>query len=434
MRLGGRLEAAIAVISEVETRGRPISEALKDWGASHRFAGSGDRAAIGNLVYDVFRKRRSLAWRMDDESPAALAHAALFTDWGHTAESLKAELDGDRFAPPALPQERLEAFEARRPAEAPDAVRADLPDWLAGVFEEAFDDEWIAEGEAFAHRPPLDLRVNRLKATREKVLKALSREKPAITRIARDGLRIRPGRGPSRLPNVQAEEGYKKGWFEIQDEGSQIAAELVYGRAGDQVLDYCAGAGGKTLALSAAMGNKGQIHAFDADKQRLSAIYDRISRAGCRNVQVHAPKGEDGVEALLPLVGRMDRVLVDAPCTGSGTWRRHPEAKWKLTAEAVEKRAEEQAAALEEASLYVKPGGYLVYVTCSVLPAENENRLLAFAEENPDYEIVSVGEVWQELYGFDKPQPWSADLNSVTLTPASTDTDGFFVGVLWRAQ
>lgn len=434
MRLGGRIDAAIAVILEVEERKRPISQALKDWGVSHRFAGAGDRAAIGNLVYDVFRKRRSLAWRMDDESAATLAFAAVYDGWNFTPERLKQELEGDKFAPALLDDQRIEAFSTRNLIEAPAAVQADLPDWIAEIFEENYDAEWISEGKAFATRPPLDIRVNTLKASVEKVQKALSRHKPTKTKITACGLRIPAGRGAMRLPNIQAEEGYQKGWFEIQDEGSQIAADLVFGRDGDQVLDYCAGAGGKTLALSAAMKNKGQIHAFDADKQRLAPIYDRLKRAGGRNVQVHSPAGEGGVEKLKPLIGRMDRVLVDAPCTGSGTWRRHPEAKWKLTAEAVKKRSEEQAAVLEEAALYVRPGGYLIYVTCSVLNAENEAQILSFAEINPEFELVSTGEVWQDLYGFDKPQPWSADLNSITLTPASTNTDGFFIGVLWRVQ
>lgn len=434
MRLGGRMDAAIAVVNEVENRKRPISDTLRDWGNSHRFAGSGDRAAIGNLVYDVFRRRRSLAWRMDDDEASSLVHAVLLGEWGYTPSSLSEALDGDKFAPPPLAPHHLDAFSSRQIVEAPGAVQADLPDWLAQNFEETFDEEWILEGQAFSSRPPLDLRVNTLKASREKVKKALARYGATETGITFNGLRIKPGKGPDRLPNVQAEEGYRKGWFEIQDEGSQIAADLVYARAGDQVLDYCAGAGGKTLLLSAGMQNKGQIHAFDADKQRLAPIYDRINRAGCRNVQVHAPDGSNHPPAMTALLGRMDRVLVDAPCTGTGTWRRHPESKWKLTSEALKKRLEEQEAVLEEAAIYVRPGGYLIYVTCSVLTDENESQLLAFAEKNPDYELVSVGEVWQDLYGFDKRHPWSADLNSVTLTPASTNTDGFFIGVLWRAE
>ncbi|MEP3233228.1 MAG: RsmB/NOP family class I SAM-dependent RNA methyltransferase [Hyphomicrobiales bacterium] len=434
MRLGGRIEAAIAVIEEVENNKRPISEALRDWGNAHRFAGSGDRAAIGNLVYDVFRKRRSLAWRMDDESASSLVHAALFDGWDLTPESLAETLKDDKFAPPPISEERIAAFKSRDIKDAPEAVQADLPDWLAEIFEETYEEEWIKEGQAFTKRPSLDVRVNTLKATSEKVANALSKTNAKPTNIARNGLRIEPGRGAKRLPNIQAEEGYKKGWFEIQDEGSQIASDLIYGRAGDQVLDFCAGAGGKTLALSMIMENKGQIHAFDANKQRLAPIYDRINRAGCRNVQVHAPEGEGGVDGLTSLVGRMDRVLVDAPCTGTGTWRRHPESKWKLRPEAVERRVEEQEAVLEEAAQYVKLGGFLVYVTCSILPQENELQLLKFAETNPEFEIVSVGEVWQDLFGFEKPQPWSADLNSITLTPAATNTDGFFIGVLCRAD
>ncbi len=428
MRLGGRLEAAISVIQEIERTKRPISETLKDWGNSHRFAGSGDRAAIGNLVYDVFRKRRSLAWRIDDETPSSLAHAALFNDWGYTPKTLQEVLKEDKFAPPALSDHCIQSYQNRLLKDAPEAVQADLPDWISEIFSKNFEEDWIKEGQAFTKRPPLDIRVNTLKATIEKVEKALSRNRPKKSAIALNGLRIAAGEGPKRIPNLQAEEGYKKGWFEIQDEGSQIAAELVFAKPGEQVLDFCAGAGGKTLALSAIMGNKGQIHAYDADKQRLSAIYDRLNRAGCRNVQVHNPDGE----SLNSLLGRMDRVLVDAPCTGTGTWRRHPEAKWKLTPEAVGKRMQEQEDALQEAATFVRPGGYLIYVTCSILPHENENQLVKFAETNPDFEIVSVGEVWQDLYGFDKAQPWSSDLSSITLTPSATKTDGFYIGVLWR--
>ena len=241
MRLGGRIEAAIAVIEEVENRKRPISEALRDWGNAHRFAGSGDRAAIGNLVYDVFRKRRSLAWRMDDESASSLVHAALFDGWDLTPESLAETLKDDKFAPPPISEERIAAFKSRDIKDAPEAVQADLPDWLAEIFEEAYEEEWIKEGKAFTRRPPLDVRVNTLKATSEKVANALSKTNAKPTNIARNGLRIEPGRGAKRLPNIQAEEGYKKGWFEIQDEGSQIASDLIYGRAGDQVLDFCAG-------------------------------------------------------------------------------------------------------------------------------------------------------------------------------------------------
>ena len=434
MRLGGQISAAIEVIAEVEGRGRLIAQALKDWGNSHRFAGSADRAAIGNLVYDVFRKKRSLSWFAGSDDPRKLVFALLLRDWKMDAARLNETLSGDKFAPELLSDDEIDELLSKNLTEAPLVVQADLPDWLEQAFENAFDEEWVNEGRGLSERPALDMRVNTLKASREKVEKALSRLKPIKTPIALNGLRIKAGNGTRRLPNVQAEEGYQKGWFEIQDEGSQIAAELVFAQPGEQVLDYCAGAGGKTLALSAGMENKGQIHAFDVDRNRLAPIYERIKRAGCRNVQVHSPGEEDVAQALRPLIGRMSRVVVDAPCSGSGTWRRHPEAKWKLTQDALDQRVEEQNGVLEEASLYVKPGGYLIYITCSILSIENEERLFQFAESNPEYEIVSLGEVWQDIYGFEKPKPWSIDFNSITLTPASTGTDGFFAGVLWRAE
>lgn len=259
------------------------------------------------------------------------------------------------------------------------------------------------------------------------MLKALSKNGAKPTAIARHGISIPASSGPARRPNVQAEAAFQKGWFEVQDQGSQIVSELVYARPGEQVLDFCAGAGGKTLALAADMANRGQIHAYDADKNRLKPIYERLKRAGVRNAQVHAP-GSD----LTSLAGKMDRVVIDAPCTGSGTWRRHPHTKWKLTAEMLEERIREQEEVLSEAAPFVRPGGYLVYITCSILPEENENQIASFLDDSPQFELLSAGEVWQDIYGFEKAQPWSADMKSITLTPAATGTDGFFFAVMTR--
>ena len=217
-----------------------------------------------------------------------------------------------------------------------------------------------------------------MKAGRDKVAKALAKAgaKPSV--IARQGLRIRAGDGAYRQPNVQAEPAFQKGWFEVQDEGSQIVADLVFARPGEQVLDFCAGAGGKTLAMAATMENKGQIHAYDTNKNRLKPIFERTKRAGIRNAQVHGPDDD-----LSDLTGKMDRVVVDAPCTGTGTWRRHPHAKWKLTRETLEARLTEQEEALSQAAPFVKPGGFLIYITCSILPEENENQIVSFLEDNP---------------------------------------------------
>lgn len=421
MRLGGRLAGAIEVLADIEARKRPVADALKDWGLAHRFAGSGDRAAIGNIVYDALRMRLSHAWLMDDDSPAALGYAVMLRQWGETAETLAAELDGDRFAPEPLKPEWLSAFSSRSLDDAPAHVQGDIPEWVQPSLEASFGADWLREAKALAERPTLDLRVNTLKAGRDKVLKALERSSPQAARIARQGIRIPAGEGPSRLPNVTAELSFQKGWFEVQDEGSQIVADLADPHDGEQILDYCAGGGGKTLAMSAAMHNKGQVHAYDADRKRLAPIIERLKRAGTRNVQVH-----DSRNGLQGLAGRCDRVLVDAPCTGTGTWRRRPDTKWRLTAKNLDERISQQQEALEQAAEFVRPGGSLLYITCSILPEENERQAQRFCEVHPDYRIVPALDTWKAHFGDAVPKPRSADGKTVTLTPASTDTDGFF--------
>ncbi|AJD39692.1 tRNA and rRNA cytosine-C5-methylase (Sun) protein [Rhizobium gallicum bv. gallicum R602sp] len=421
MRLGGRLEGAISVLADIDQRKRPVADALKDWGLAHRFAGSGDRAAIGNIVYDALRMRLSHGFLMDDDSPLAIAYAVMFRQWGFTPEALAAELSDDRFAPPSLPDAALTAFQSRALSSAPVHVQGDIPEWVQPSFETAFGDSWLAEAQALASRPTLDLRANILKASREKAVKALERAGAHEAKIARYGIRIAAGEGASRLPNVTAELAFQKGWFEVQDEGSQIVADLVLPKDGEQVLDYCAGGGGKTLAMAPAMHNKGQIHAYDADRKRLAPIIERLKRAGTRNVQVH-----DDAKALSSLRARCDKVLVDAPCTGTGTWRRRPDTKWRLTAKNLDERTSQQQDALKQASAFVRPGGELIYVTCSVLPQENEQQVRRFAAENPAFSIESALTAWDELFGKNAPRPRSSDGETVTLTPASTDTDGFF--------
>ncbi|PZM12240.1 RsmB/NOP family class I SAM-dependent RNA methyltransferase [Rhizobium tubonense] len=421
MRLGGRLQGAIEILADIEARKRPVADALKDWGLAHRFAGSGDRAAIGNIVYDALRMRLSHAYLMDDDGPSSLAHAVLFRQWGITPDMLAAELEGDRFAPEPPRAEALAAFADRSLSDAPGYVQGDIPEWVEPSFVEVFGDQWLSEAKALAERPTLDLRANSLKSSRDKALKALDRVGAQAAKIARQGIRIAAGEGASRLPNVTAELSFQKGWFEVQDEGSQIVADLVMPLEGDQVLDYCAGGGGKTLAMAAAMNNKGQVHAYDSDRKRLAPIIERLKRAGTRNVQVHDDKA-----GLLALRGRFDKVLVDAPCTGTGTWRRRPDTKWRLNQKNLDERISQQQEALAQAAEFVRPGGMLLYVTCSVLPEENEAQVTRFAASNPEFEIVDALESWSTLFGADTPRPRSSDGKTITLTPASTDTDGFF--------
>lgn len=418
MRLGGRLSAAMEIIQDIDTRHRPAADAMRDWGLSHRFAGSGDRAAIGNFVYDALRRRRSAAWLFDSDIPRALVLGAYFLETGAAPQALAADLEGDHFAPEPMSDAELQMVGERLAQDMPDTEQANLPSWCEESLKLAFGEAWVREGAALAARPPLDMRVNTLKAHREKVLKALSQTGATASPLAPHGVRIAPIEANGRHPNVQAEPAYRKGWFEVQDEGSQIVAELAGAAAGQQVLDFCAGAGGKTLALSARMENKGQVFAFDADKQRLAPIFDRLKRAGSRNVQVVSR-----LEGLEQQRGQMDLVLVDAPCTGSGTWRRRPDAKWRLTRQQLEARMAEQAAILDDAATFVRPGGRLVYITCSVFREENQNQAEAFINRNPAFRRQDHIALWQQCFEAEMPAHLHQD--GLVLTPASTGTDGF---------
>ncbi|RAZ72457.1 RsmB/NOP family class I SAM-dependent RNA methyltransferase [Mesorhizobium atlanticum] len=428
MRLGGRLAAAIEVLEDIGRRHRPVADALRDWGLSHRFAGGGDRAAIGNIVYDALRRRRSAGWLFDEDTPRAIGFGALLLEWGQTAQSLNEALDGDKFAPPLLNAAELKVAAERRLADAPEAVRADVPDWCAPLLEQAYGDAWIEEGAALAQRPPLDLRVNTLQADRAKVLAELQGTGAASAAIAPNGIRIPPIDGDGRHPNVQAEPAFQKGWFEVQDEGSQLAAALAGAEPGMQVLDYCAGAGGKTLALSAEMDNRGQLFAHDAEKVRLAPIFERIRRSHNRNIQVVSKPAE-----LAPLTNHMDLVLIDAPCTGSGTWRRRPDAKWRLTERQLDARKGEQQAILDTAQAFVKPGGLLVYITCSVFDAENGEQVAAFRERHEGFAPVDHRQLWNSRFPGHEGAARIAGNGGISLSPALSGTDGFYFHALRRA-
>lgn len=433
MRAGGRIGAAIEIIEAIDTQHRPASVALADWGRAHRFAGSGDRSAIGTLVYDALRRRRSLAAQMGGDTPRAVVLAAAGRALGLTPEAVAAAVDGTQHAPDALSEDerrRLSLPPTERLASIAPADAADLPEWLMPSLTRAFGaDRVVAEGQALAERAPVDLRVNTLKADRDKVLKALSRCGAEATPLSPLGVRIpAPGAG-ERTPNVEAETAHGKGWFEVQDEGSQIAAALSGAAARQQVLDLCAGAGGKTLALAAAMHNTGQVYAYDADRQQLRPIFERLKRAGARNVQVLDGGDRDALQAL---GARFDVVLVDAPCTGSGTWRRRPDSKWRLKPEALSDRLADQRAVLADAASLVKPSGRLCYVTCSLLPEENGDQVEAFLASHPEFAREPIEDAWRRALPGEPPRSADGDERHLLLTPASHGTDGFFIAPLVR--
>ena len=431
MTPGARASAAIEVLENIEARKRPAAEALKDWGLGHRFAGSSDRAAIGNLVFDALRTRASAAYAMGEDSPRALVLRTLAASWHMSPEAVSAIIDGTRHAPPPLTDAERDSLERDLPDDAPPPIKGDYPDWLGPEFARAFGDRAAEEGAALARRAPVDLRVNTLKANRDKVLKALHRFEAQPTPLSPLGVRILQGPGPAKSPHVEAEPGHGKGWYEVQDEGSQLATLLAGARPRAQVIDLCAGAGGKTLALAAAMENTGQLYAYDSDRMRLRPIFERLKRAGVRNVQV-LPAGDR--EALAKLDGKMDLVLIDAPCTGSGVWRRRPDAKWRLGPQMLEARRAEQVAVLDEGAPLVKPGGRLAYVTCSVLPSENRDQVDGFLTRHPKFKLLPWSGLWEAALPGVPPIP-SADGSAETLqmTPLSHGTDGFFIGVVEQA-
>jgi 16S rRNA (cytosine967-C5)-methyltransferase len=426
MRLGGRLQATIEILQSIENHHRPVASALKDWGSSHRFAGSGDRSAIGNIVYDALRMKLSHAYMMDDDSPFAVAHAVLFRQWGDTPAELLEQFDGDKFAPEIISDAALATFAAQDITKAEEHVQADIPEWLVAEFKLAFGDQWLDEAVAMTARAPVDLRTNTLKVSRDKALDALSRTGAEATELAPFGMRVAPSVGAQRSPNVVSDIPFAKGWFEVQDEGSQLASAMTLVKDTDQVLDYCAGGGGKTLALSAAMVNTGQIHAYDSDTRRMAPMIERLRRAGTRNVQLC-----ETPEMLDQLIEHCDNVLVDAPCSGTGTWRRRPDTKWRLSERSLDQRIEQQKEVIEGGSQYVKKGGCLTYVTCSVLPQENDQIVSAFLSENPEFSLVDLSNDWCRITG-QETAPKSHEDFGLLCSPKRTETDGFYISRLKR--
>lgn len=433
MTPAARISGAIEVLGDIETRRRPVVEALKDWGLSNRFAGSGDRAAIAGLVHDTLRRRRSARWMMEAETARATLLGMLKVQRGLGEDSIASLFSGERFAPEPISHAERAALTHRRLEEAPEDVRADVPEWLWPEFRDSFADQAVVEGWALSERAPLDLRANALKGGREAVLAELGGVAAHPTPIAPLGVRV-PLTPDGRPVSVQSDPLFLKGGFEIQDEGSQIASLLAGAQPGEQVLDLCAGGGGKTLAMAAQMGNRGQIFATDSDRRRLAPIHERLQRAGVRNAQVRTPAlgGPRGSLPVEDLAGHMDLVLVDAPCTGSGTWRRNPDAKWRLRPNSRADRLADQVRVLDLAAAAVKPGGRLAYITCSVLVAEDDEQVEGFLNRQAGFERVAPEAMAESAGLADLSRHRSPRGYGLLLSPHRTGTDGFFIATLRR--
>ena len=431
MTPAARLSAAIELIGTIDTQRIPAAKALKEWGTAHRYAGSGDRAALSGLIWDVLRRRASSAWIMDDDTPRARLLGMLKLERGLDVDATAALCDGGRFAPEPLSERERAALASRSLKDAPAHIAGDYPEWLDGYLAQVFGDDRVAEATAMASRAPLDLRVNTLKARRERALASLAHRGAHPTPWSPVGLRIELG-ADARNPGVHAEEVFIKGAVEVQDEGSQLAALLSAAKPREQVIDLCAGAGGKTLALAAMMQGKGRLIATDHDKRQLAPIHERLSRAGVHNADVRTPKGE--ADTLGDIRASADLVLIDAPCTGTGTWRRNPDAKWRMRPGALEMRLKDQEAVLDRASALAKPGGRIAYITCSVLPPENGEQVRAFVARHPDFGVVPPSQIVTALW--DRAEDFAAATlqspEGLLMTPRRTGTDGFFVSVLKR--
>ena len=385
-------------------RARPADAVANDFFRARRFIGSGDRRDISERVWRVLRSRRRLGWWLGDHATSRLLVAASLLLEGVRYAAVAEAFSGGRFAPAQLSRSeqamlrRLEGHALEHPS-MPSAMRLEVPDWL-------FSRIGQAELRALQEPAPLDLRVNLLKATREEARAALAAEglEAAPTPLSPWGLRIEGRRQVTTGP------AFRAGLVEIQDEGSQLVAALVDARPGTRVADLCAGAGGKTLALAMTMQNRGQLVACDISAARLDGAVRRIRRAGVHNAERHLL--EPGDKWIKRRAKSFDRVLVDAPCTGTGTWRRNPDARLRLAEADLAELLPKQVLLLDQAASLVRTGGRLVYATCSLLAEENEDQVTAFLSRHSDF---AQGDV-------------------LVLTPARNGTDGFFAAILERRQ
>jgi 16S rRNA (cytosine967-C5)-methyltransferase len=424
MRLSGRLQAAIEVLDEVLNRKNPASEALRDWGKAHRFAGSTDRHAIGTLVYDGLRTRNSSAAQGGGGTARAICLGVLRNQWGHSVDEIAVLCQGEHGPGALTAAERVSLSAALQ--NLPPHVAGDFPEWMMPLFSNVFGDNAALELAALAKRAPIDLRVNSLKATHAEVLKKLARFGAVQGPLSPLAIRIAaPGQDQKHV-SVEAEPAHGMGLFEVQDAASQVAALLSGASPGETIADVCAGAGGKTLAIAAMMQNKGKIVAHDQDRRRLRPIFERLMRAGVTCVDVLA------AETGIPAGQLFDRVIIDAPCTGTGAWRRKPDAKWKLTRKTLDQRTSDQREVLKSSAVMVRPGGHLIYITCSILPEENSEQVKAFLAANREYKIIPYAEQWSKTIGGEEPRSADGSKDTLLLTPRQHDVDGFFVAVMQK--
>jgi 16S rRNA (cytosine967-C5)-methyltransferase len=421
-----RAAAAIELLGHIAAGADPADTIIAEYFRRRRYAGSGDRRAVRELVYDVLRDLGLRRWQVeeaggDGDDNRAWMIAQIAAD---APDDLARIFSGGQFGPAPLSEdetamvERLQGLDAA----APRWAQLNCPEWLLEKFDRAFPQSADAEVGALNTLAPVNLRVNSLRASREKVQEFLAAEGHAVepTPLSPVGLRAEKW---LPLANTKA---FKDGLVEVQDESSQLLAFAVNARPGERVADLCAGAGGKTLALAAMMENSGEIIAADVSHARLRKMTPRLQRAG---VTIAHPAPFDA-SALADAIEPVDRVLIDAPCSGTGAWRRHPEARWHLTPEKLAEDIATQALLLRQGARLLRPGGWLIYATCSMLPEENEEQAAAFLNEHPDFSRVPAE---RYLTGDQLAAAGLEPDGDLHLSPARSGTDGVFAVVFEKA-
>lgn len=435
MTPGARAAAAIELADAIEADPRqPADRLVGAWFRRRRYAGSGDRAAIARLVYTLLRRRAQLDWWVEcaGQRPDTRRRvvAALMLGEGWTTAQLDAAFDGGRYRPAPLDEAELAlaAQCAGRPLDAPSQplhVRGNIPEWLVEPLRVTLGERLEDELAALLLEAPVDLRVNLLKSSVGE----------AMALLAADGIEARPTplspiglRLGSRV-SLGGARAFRNGAVELQDDASQVACLMVGAQPGEAVVDFCAGAGGKTLALAAAMRNQGRLVACDISASRLARSRPRLARAGATIVEERLLDGAAGLWSGAE-EGGFDRVLVDAPCSGTGTWRRAPEMRWRLGESELAGHVARQAAILESAVRLVAPGGRLVYAVCSLLGPEGEGQVLDFLRKRPDFEALPAKRDWARAIEAGYP---CGDVH-LRLLPGRDGSDGFFVSVMQRSK
>jgi len=431
-----RTEAAIYLLGKITDERRPADDIVRAWFQARRFVGSKDRRAIRERVYGVLRSINRLDWHLGDTEKTARTRvlAAIVLEGGDAA----ANFDGSAHGPKPLDEheqllvEVLTAKHLDDPA-MPGHVQVELPQWLADKLKPVYAGTFMAEMMALNQPAPMDLRVALGRVSRDQAKKTLAKGgiKTEITPLSPLGLRL------EAHTDIARTTAFRKGFVEVQDEGSQILSLLVGAKASMQVLDYCAGAGGKTLAIADRMSlndgaSKGKLVATDIEAKRLERMDKRLARAKLSEKIERRVLDADDTWAT-DNAATFERVLVDAPCTGTGTWRRHPEQKKRLTEDRLAELNATQDEVLKSAALLVKPGGRLIYATCSLLREENEQRVEAFLESHPDFALLPIQTVWAETIKA-VPCPEMGEDPYLRLTPHQHGTDGFFVAVMVRSS